>query len=55
MDRKGGGGGGAGPLLENHKAKGFLSNTGLEPLENGNTTKPAFNVGQSSALQGNPI
>ena len=24
---------GCGPLLENHKAKGFLSNTGADPLE----------------------
>ena len=30
--------------LNNHKAKGFLSNTGLDPLENHKATKPAFNV-----------
>ena len=31
-------------LLENHKAKGFLSNTGPDPLKNHNATKPAFNM-----------
>ena len=33
------------PLLKNHKAIGFLSNIGVDPLENHKTTKPAFNVG----------
>ena len=32
---------------ENHKAIGFLSNTGPDPLGNHNATKPAFNVGPS--------
>ena len=41
-------GGGAGvqpypPPLKNHKAIGFLSNTGPVPLENRKATKPAFN------------
>ena len=31
--------------LENHKAIGFLSNTGLELLENHKANKPTFNVG----------
>ena len=41
-----GGGGGQGDRtpLEIHKAMGFFSNTGPEPLENHKTTKPAFNV-----------
>ena len=34
--------------LENHKAMGFLSNTGPDPLENRKATKPAFN-GPASA------
>ena len=29
----------------------FLSNTGPDPLENYEATKPAFNVGPSSAIQ----
>ena len=35
----------------NHKNKGFLSNTGLNPLKtyDHKATKPAFNVGPSSA------
>ena len=41
--------------LENHKAKGFLSNTGSDPLENHKGTKPAFNVGPTSARQRNAI
>ena len=35
----------------NHKSIGFLSNTGPDPLENHQATKPAFNVGPSSARQ----
>ena len=50
---------GSGPLhppsLENHKAIGFLSNTGPDPLENHNANKPVFNVGQSSDRQQNAI
>ena len=55
----GGGGGGQGSglprPLENHKAIGFPSNTGLDPLKNHKATKPAFNVGPLSAHQGNAI
>ena len=39
------------PPLKNHKNEGFLSNTGPDPLENHKATKPAFNVGPSSARQ----
>ena len=39
--------------MENHKAIGFLSNTGPEFLENHKATKPAFNVGPSLARQRN--
>ena len=45
----GGGGGGGSPDPHppgNHKAIGFFSNTGLDPLENHKATKPAFNIGQ---------
>ena len=41
--------------LKNHKNIGFLSNTGPDPLKNHKTTKPAFNVGSSSAHQRNTI
>ena len=37
--------------LKNHKAIGFLSNSGLDLLKNHKATKPAFNVGPSSARQ----
>ena len=37
------------------KNKGFLSNTGLDPLKNHKATKPAFNFGPLSACQRNPI
>ena len=47
----GGGGGGGGGRGRNHKAIGFLSNTGLHPLENHKTTKPAFNVGPLLAFR----
>ena len=30
------------PPLKSHKAKGFLSNTGPDPLQNHKVTKPAF-------------
>ena len=39
--------------LKNHKNIGFPSNTGPDPLKNHKATKPAFNVGQSSARQRN--
>ena len=45
---------GSGPL-KNHKNIGFLSNTGPDPLKTHKATKPAFNVGSSSARQGNAI
>ena len=38
-----------------HKNTGFLSNTGPDPLKNHKSTKPAFNVGSSSARQRNAI
>ena len=40
---------------ENHKNIGILSNTVPDPLKNHKATKPAFNVGQSSACQRNAI
>ena len=44
--RGGGGTGGPDPYpLENHKAIGFLGNTGPDSLANHKATKPAFNVG----------
>ena len=49
-----GGTGGPEPL-ENHKNIVFLSNTGPDPLKNHKATKPAFNVGQSSARLRNVI
>ena len=33
----------------------FLSNTGADPLKNQKATKPAFNIGPSSARQQNTI
>ena len=54
-----GGGGGGGDRgrspVKNLKNIGFLSNTGLDPLKNHKSPKPAFNVGPSSACQRNPI
>ena len=41
--------------MKNHKNIGFLSNTGRDPMENHKATKPAFNVGPSSARQRNAI
>ena len=43
------------PPLKNHKNIGYLSNTGLDPLENHKVTKLAFNVGPLSACQSNAI
>ena len=37
--------------LKNHKAIGFLSNAAPDHLKNHKATKPAFNVGPSSARQ----
>ena len=39
------------PPLKNHKNIEFLSYTGQDPLKFSKTTKPAFNVGSSSARQ----
>ena len=47
----GGGNRGSGPPLKNHKAIGFLSKTGPDPLKNQIGTLPAFNFGPSSARQ----
>ena len=52
---EGGGGRGSGPPLKNHKNIGLHSNTGLNPLKKYKATKPAFNVGPSSARQRNAI
>ena len=52
-DPEWGGGGGGGGV--NQKAIRFLSNSGLDPLENHKATKTAFNVGPSSAHQRNTI
>ena len=41
--------------LKNYKYIGSLSNTGQDPLKNHKATKPAFNVGSSSACQRNAI
>ena len=41
--------------LNNHKNIGFLSNSGPDSLKNQKATKPAFNVGSSSARQRNAI
>ena len=46
---------GSGPPLKNHKNIGFLSNSGPDPLKNHKATKPAFNVGPSSACQRNTV
>ena len=40
---------------ENHKAIGFLINTGPDPMENHKATKPAFNVEPSSARLRNGV
>ena len=44
------------PLLKNHKNIGFpKSNICPDPLNNHKATKPAFNVGPTSARQRNAI
>ena len=43
------------PPPENHKNIEFLSYTGPDRLKFSKTTKPAFNVGSSSACQRNAI
>ena len=40
------------PPLKNHKIIGFLSNTCPDLLKNHKATKPAFNVGPSTASHG---
>ena len=52
VDPEGRGGQGVWNPSKNHKNIGFLSNTGQDPLKNHKATKPAFNVGQSSADDG---
>ena len=39
------------PLKKKHQNIRFLSNPGPDPLKNHKATKPAFNVGRSSARQ----
>ena len=46
---------GSGSPLKNHKIIGFLSNTGRVTIQNHKATKPALNVGPSSARQRNAI
>ena len=41
--------------MKNHKNIGLLTNTGPVPLKTHNATKPAFDVGPSSARQRNAI
>ena len=45
--------GGTGDPPEKSQNLGFPSNTGLDSLKNHKATKPAFNVGPSSARQRN--
>ena len=45
----------SGPPLKNHQNIGFLCNTVPDPLKNHKASRPAFNVGQSSACQRNTI
>ena len=52
---QGGGGQGVRTPQKNHKHTGFLRNTGQDSLKNHIATKPAFNVGPSSACQRNTI
>ena len=54
-DPEGGGGQGVGTPLENQKNIRFVSNTGPDPLKHHRATKPAFNVGPSSARQRNAL
>ena len=44
-----------GLALENHKALGFLSNIGPDPVEKYKASQPAFNVGPSLTRQQNAI
>ena len=47
--------GGGVQTLNNHKTKGFLTNTGPDPLKNYKAAKPAFNAEPSMAHQRNAI
>ena len=53
VDPEGGTGGRDPP--EKSQYIGFLSNSGPDPLKNYKATKPAFNVGPTSARQQNAI
>ena len=48
-------GSGPPPPMKNHKNIGFLTNAGPVPLKTHKATKPAFDVGPSSARQRNAI
>ena len=52
---RGGGDRGPDPSPEKSKKIGFFSNTGVDPLKNHKATKPAFNIGPSSARKQNAI
>ena len=54
-DPEGGTGGLHPPPEKSQKYKGFLSNTGPDPLKNHKAAKPAFNVGPPLACQRNAI
>ena len=51
----GGTGGQDPPTLKNHRNIGYLCSTGQDNPNNQKATKPAFNVGPSSASQQNAI
>ena len=53
--REGTGGPDPPPPMKNHKNIGFFTNTGPVPLKTHKATKPAFDVGPSSARQRNAI
>ena len=55
IQKRGGGGQGVRTPLKITKNIGFSSNTDPDPLKNRKATKPAFNVGPSSARQRNAI
>ena len=51
----GGSRGGRGGPSENHQNMGFLSNSGPDHRKNHKATKPAFNIGPSSACRLNGV
>ena len=55
IQRGGGGGTGGTGSPEKSQNKEFLSNTGPDPLKNHKASKPAFNIGPSSARQRNAM